>query len=313
MPKRDLPAWPRGLIELIEIQHGVVSVNQLVDWSVGVDLAQARAASGRWQRPHRGVYATFSGGLDRPAELDGLTDVVDENVHVTVPAHRRVRGRYAGIVVHYARRLDESRRPGTSPPRTRIVDTVLDLVDTARTARAAEAWIATACQKRLTTPDRLAESLMRRKKIGWRAMAEAMLLDVAEGAHSMLELAFLRSVERAHGLPRGDRQRRRTGRRVIWIDVDYEPYQTRAELDGRLGHDGDGRFRDRRRDNRATVDGAWSLRYGHAEVFGTPCSVAAELALVLRDRGWTGRARPCGDGCAVTAAQSGDHRHFPAA
>jgi hypothetical protein len=70
-------------------------------------------------------------------------------------------------------------------------------------------------------------------------MLEASLLDVAEGARSPLELAFLRNVERAHGLPRSERQLRWGGRRVIWIDVDHLLFRTRVELDGQLGHQGE--------------------------------------------------------------------------
>jgi len=231
------------------------------------------------------------------AELDGLCAARDHRVHVTVPVTRRVLGRRDGMVVHYAHRLPQSRHPSKSPPRTRIEDTVLDLVDVSKTAREVEGWLTAACEKRLTTPERLAESLMSRKKIRWRPMLEASLLDVAEGAQSPLELAFLRRVERAHGLPRGERQLRWAGRRVIWIDVDYLLYRTRVELDGRLGHQGEGRFRDRRRDNRGVVGRIWSLRYGFAETFGSPCDVAAEVAIVLSDRGWTGTPRPCGPGC----------------
>ena len=124
-----------------------------------------------------------------------------------------------------------------------------------------------------------------------------MLVDVAEGAQSPLELKYLRDVERAHALPVGSRQVRVAGQRVIWVDVDYDEFTTRVELDGRLGHQGEGRFRDRRRDNRAVVGRVWSLWYGYAETFGTPCDVAVEVALVLADRGWTGAPRPCGPDC----------------
>ena len=70
-----------------------------------VEAARARVDSGRWQRVHRGVFATFSGPLTRSAtiwaawlscgatsaishataaELAGLTDEVRAEVHVTV-------------------------------------------------------------------------------------------------------------------------------------------------------------------------------------------------------------------------------------
>jgi hypothetical protein len=216
------------------------------------------------------------------AELDGLCAERDHRVHVTAPVTRRVLGRRDGMVVHYAHRLPQSRHPSKSPPRTRIEDTVLDLVDVSRTAGEVEGWLTAACEKRLTTPDRLAASLTSRKKISWRPMLEASLLDVAEGARSPLELAFLRNVERAHGLPRGERQLRWAGRRVIWIDVDYLLFRTRVELDGQLGHQGEGRFRDRRRQpqhRRADLVAAVRLR--------------RDLRLALRCRS-RGRDRPVG-------------------
>ena len=89
------------------------------------------------------------------------------------------------------------------PPRTRLEETVLDLVDTAVSPRKAVDWIATAIRKRMTTPDRLASALAAPKKFSWRRLAESMLLNVADGAESPLELEHLYKVERAHGLPRG--------------------------------------------------------------------------------------------------------------
>lgn len=128
-------------------------------------------------------------------------------------------------------------------------------------------------------------------------MLESMLSDVTDGAQSPLELRHLRAVERAHGLPRGQRQRRVSGGRVVWVDVDYDRYTLRVELDGRIGHVGEGRFRDRHRDNRATAHGWATLRHGHADLFCDPCAVAAEQGRVLEDRGWKGQPRACGPRC----------------
>ncbi|MGH8775006.1 MAG: hypothetical protein ACRDWI_07465 [Jiangellaceae bacterium] len=174
---------------------------------------------------------------------------------------------------------------------------MLDLVDDSPSSRAVAGWITAAVQRRRTSPSLLAAALANRKKISWRALAESMILDVASGAHSLLELEFLGSVERAHALPTGSRQQRRVGARVIWIDVEYLAFATRVELDGRVGHEGDGRFRDRQRDNRGTVAGASTLRYGYAETYGTPCAVAAEIGHVLRARGWGGTPKPCNLAC----------------
>ncbi|WP_111256461.1 type IV toxin-antitoxin system AbiEi family antitoxin domain-containing protein [Jiangella anatolica] len=306
------------LDDLIAAQHGVVSRAQAR--AVGLTAARVRwlVGSGRWQRLHAHTYATFTGPLPFDAQvwaailrvgagavashrtaayLHGACDDPGPVVHVTAPASRHVRTKIQGVRVHYAHRLALSRHPSATPPRTRVEDTVLDLVDVAPHPREAETWVSAACQRRLTTPERLADALGRREKIRWRPMVEAMLTDVASGAQSPLELQHLRRVERAHGLPTGCRQRRVAGQRVIWIDVDYPPYRLRVELDGRVGHTGEGRFRDRHRDNRATVDGHATLRYGHADVFGDPCGVASEHVRVLTARGWTGTPLRCAPGC----------------
>jgi hypothetical protein len=224
---------PAPLRELAEFQHGALAVRQLVAFGLSRRLAEDRVRVHRWQRVHRGVYVVFTGPLPRTtqvwaavlragpgaaashvtaAELDGLCARKDERIHVTAPVSRRVRGELHGMVVHYAHRLAESRHPSKNPPRTRVDDTVLDLVDISDRARDAEGWV--------------------------------------------------------------------------------------------TGHQGEGRFRDRRRDNRAAVDGVWTLRYGFAETFGSPCEVAAEVALVLRDRGWTGFPRLCGPACLLIMSNS---------
>ncbi len=306
--------------ELLAAQRGVVSRAQALAAGFTVDRIKWLVRSGRWQRQHAHTFATVTGPLTFEAQvwaailragrgavashrtaahLDGLCDDAGPVIHVTIPADRYVGGKIDGVRVHYAHRLPLTRHPAKNPPRTRIDDTVLDLIDTATHPRDAETWVTAACQRRLTTPERLADALRRRKKIRRRPMIEAMLTDVADGAQSPLELRHLRRVERAHGLPTGCRQRRIAGHRVIWIDVDYPEHQLRVELDGRIGHTGEGRFRDHHRDNRATVDGHTTLRYGHADIFGNPCTVAAEQARVLRTRGWTGHPRSCGPSCPV--------------
>ncbi|NED99502.1 hypothetical protein G1H10_04910 [Phytoactinopolyspora halotolerans] len=304
--------------ELLGVQHGVLTRAQALACGITPDQLRWLAASGRWRRVHAGVYSAFTGPMPFEAQvwaailragrgavashrtaayLDGLCDDPGSAIHVTVPADRHICAPIEGVRVHYAHRLGRTRHPTRLPPRTRIEETVLDLVDDTHDASEVETWVVGACQRRRTTPERIAAALALRKKIRWRPMLESMLVDVAIGAESPLELRHLRRVERAHGLPSGARQRRVSGSRVIWIDVDYDEYRLRVELDGRVGHVGEGQFRDRRRDNRTTVDGRATLRYGHADVFGDPCGVAAEQARVLRDRGWPGGLRPCGSSC----------------
>jgi very-short-patch-repair endonuclease len=159
-------------------------------------------------------------------------------------------------------------------------------------------WVTQAVQTRRTTVVRLRRTLEARSRHSRRRFLEELLADVAEGVESPLELRYLRDVERAHGLPQGVRQHvsRSRDRR----DVVYREYGLVVELDGRLGHEGLGRFRDMRRDNRATVDGESTLRYGSVDVTWEPCLVARQVAEVLVLRGWRSEFRLCTH-CALTA------------
>jgi hypothetical protein len=75
------------------------------------------------------------------------------------------------------------------------------------------------------------------------------------------------------------------------------PGPARLALFARPFHDQEDSLLLRRRDNRSTVSGKATLRYGHAEVFGDPCGVAAEVAAVLQAHGWAGQMRRCGPEC----------------
>ncbi len=62
------------------------------------------------------------------AELYGLLAVPAPMIHVTVPSGSPV-ARPHGVALHFSGRLDQSRHPVLTPPRTRIEDTVLDLIE----------------------------------------------------------------------------------------------------------------------------------------------------------------------------------------
>jgi very-short-patch-repair endonuclease len=235
------------------------------------------------------------------AELWGLADP-QSVVHVTIPVERRVPS-IPGVQIHYAHRLPTSRHPLQSPPVTTVEDTVLDLIDRCVRMDEVQMWVTRACQRRRTTPERLGLALDDRKKIRWRVATSKLIAEVSSGAETPLEVAYARRVERAHGLPVGRRQRHRhAGLRSQWSDVEYEDYRTVVELDGRVGHVEDGRFRDHRRDNAASLRGDVTLRYGWSDTTSNSCHVAAEVAAVLRRNGWSGSPRPCGPGCVIHQA-----------
>ena len=127
-----------------------------------------------------------------------------------------------------------------NPPRIAIEDIVLDLAAAEDDVGRAVTWVTTAVQSRLTTPARIRRAMQARHFVRHRRFLERLLNDVAEGVRSALELSYLHDVERAHGLPVGQRQqvRRRTE-----TDVWYEEFGLLVELDGKVGHIGRGRFR----------------------------------------------------------------------
>jgi hypothetical protein len=301
-----------------EQQDGLISRPQALALGMTDAAIAWRLRTRRWQRVLPGVYATFSGRLDRrcrlravvlragpgsvlshrtAAELWGLIAEPSGSIHVTVPRGTKV-GRIPGVVLHHSARTDMACHPALSPPRTRVEETVLDLVASSETVDDALGWVFRACAGRHTTPVRLSTAMCLRRRLRWRAEVSRALGEAAAGVHSLLEHRYLNGVERRHGLPPGTRQLvTRRGRSRQYADVAYEEYGTIVELDGRAAHPEENRWTDIRRDRAQAADGRVTLRYSWAEVSTRSCAVAAEVARVLRQRGWTGDLRRCGQQC----------------
>jgi len=312
--------------KLIEYQRGVLARWQVADRSSDLTAVDALARSGRWQTLYRGVYAAYTGPPSRQsalwaavlrggpaaalshytaAELDGLADDQRDVVHVTVPAHMQIRmssrGRASGapaIVVHRSVRLPMTRHPVRTPPRTRVEETVLDLVELAEGFDGAYHWLSTACGRRLVTPAQLRAAAGCRAKLRWRDDVLIAIEEISEGILSNLERGYVRRVERPHRLPKPGRQcRRRRGARSAYLDNLYEDFGLAVELDGLAAHPAESRWRDLRRDSFFASTGIITLRYSWADITTRPCQVAREIGLVLQQRGWTGAVRACQPSC----------------
>jgi len=309
------------LADVLDRQEGVLTREQALRAGLSRGLIEGRLGSGRWQRLHKGVFATFSGPVPRAARLWGavlragddavlshhtaaeawnLTDQSSPSIHVSVP---RQAGSLIipGLILHYSSRLPGARHPARLPPQTTLEETVLDLADASPTAEDAVAWAIKACQRRLSTPDRITAALASRNRARWRRDLTDAITEVTIGVHSPLELRYLRDVERRHGLPRGDRQAVTTRRGARqYTDVRYTQYGVVVELDGVMAHPAEARKYDSRRDNENTLGGFQTLRYGWVPVAYHACAVAREVADLLRHRGWQGTPRPCAKGCSAT-------------
>lgn len=314
---KDLPA---ELHDLAWAQDGVLTTGQALGGGLTKAMIRSRLARERWQRLQTGVYAIFSGppgrsailwaamlrvgpdsmlSYDTAAELAGLTDRQSAVIHLTVSGDRHVM-RIPGIAVHRSGRADQALHPVLALRRTRVEETVLDLAGAAVTADDACGWVTRALGRRLTTQARLHNAIASRAKLRWRReLVQAVTADWA-GVHSSLEYHYVRGVERPHVLSRGARQvRARQGTGAIYRDVLYEEYALAVELDGRAAHPADLRWRDIRRDNAAAADGIITLRYGWPDVTQHQCQTAAQIARVLRLRGYSG-FRGCSPACLVT-------------
>lgn len=314
---------PVDVVSLLRRQDGVVSRRQLHDLdATDPDLR-------RWQRrreltlhlpgvylDHTGVptwrqrawaatlYAApavlFGPSALRASSGPGLRDHDDAApIHVLVDADRRVREQ-PGVRVHRTRHLHEVARWNTSPPRVRLEDATLDVASCARDDFAAYAVLARAIGSRQTTATRLRDALAGRTRVARRQFLQDALTDLASGACSVIERAYLRDVERAHGLPSADRQVVGSSRGPVYRDVVYRRFGVVVELDGRADHtDVDDRDRDLDRDLDAAAEASacTTLRLGWGQTIRRACLTAQRVGRVLQAHGWDGEPHPC-PGCA---------------
>lgn len=303
------------LAELLSRQAGVLSRQQALQ--AGLEPHDLRRLVRRRElsRVHAGVYVDHTGeltwlqrawaavllvapgalchdsairavdGPGRPGRDRAIQVAVDRHRHLAVPS---------GVHLHRLVDLDAKVLWNASPPRVRIEYAVLAVAGDAGDDFEAVRVLADAVQSRRTTAARLLGALDLTPRLPRRPFLRAVLVDLEQGACSVLERGYLRLVERAHRLPTAARQVRGSSRGPVYRDVVYERYRQLVELDGRLFHDdAASRHADLERDLDAAVDGLSTVRLGWGQVYGTPCRTADRIGALLRRRGWTGRPAPC--------------------
>jgi hypothetical protein len=316
---------PARCQELLDHQQGIIARWQAAPAGLSVAAVDQWLRRQRWQRLYSGVYASFTGEPGRTAvlwaavlragpgallshwtaaELDLLAEAGGV-IHVTIPTIQRIRipahecaPPLPAIMVHRSARAVQARHPARIPPRTRVEETALDLAQAASNLDEAMSWLIRACARRLTTPPLLGAAMAERPRLRWRSELSTALADISDGAHSALELRYVRRVERPHGLPRAVRQApSKVARRSRYLDNHYQEFGVAVELDGQAAHPVEARWRDIHRDNASATLGLITLRYSWADVTTHPCQVAAQIGEVLWQRGWTGRLRACAPTC----------------
>ena len=227
--------WPGrvpnvNIPDLLLAQDGVISRRQVLEAGELPRDIKRRLERREWARIHPGVYVNHNGpptwnqlawaavlfywpaALEGPSALHaykvrGHEPREGAPIHVCVDRTRTVRRR-VGITVYQVARADSQCKMGISPPRQSLEHALLSVASRKKRLDACIATVADAVQSGHTKADRLRLALQDRPKLRNRALLRGVLNDIDEGVRSVLEHRYLKYVERAHGLPRGVRQRR---------------------------------------------------------------------------------------------------------
>lgn len=298
---------------LQRVQDGVVARRQLLELGATPNDVRRMLRRRELFSAHPGVYIDHNGRPTReqlewiavlaawPAALafesalprqrsDRVVQVVVAHDRTVQPPPHTTVQRMSGV----ADRIDWR----DSPPRVRLEHAALDVMSH-QIARgdvlAAFTTLSEVLFSRRTSTAALRSALAERSRLAGRRTIEGLLDDADTGACSVLERGYLQRVERAHGLPRGERQHasEATGRRTLQ-DVRYQRYGLIVELDGVLHAAPRARDADARRDlAELAVRGEATARVTYGLVFGGQCETARSIGSVLQRGGWTGAATRC--------------------
>ena len=325
MPKRAPSDLDTTALEaLLREQDGVVARSQLLALGGSRNDVRRLLSRGELVPVHPHVYVNHSGrptrsqrewaavlacapaALHRESALDahGMTrdrsslPSQDQPIRLLVDRQRRIVPP-SGVTIERVADRDVWVQANRRPPRAQFDYALLKAAADRRESDAI-ALLSDAVHQGLTTATRPREVMERLPRRPRRAMLGEVLADVEAGTRSVLEQRYLRDVERAHGLPEGERQLRQdTVSGTVHRDIRYGAQRTLVELDGAFGHrDAVDRWADLQRDLDSTLEDHLTLRPGWAQVL-EPCRLAEVVATVLRHRGWTGRPRACSEQCTI--------------
>lgn len=322
-PQRKAPPYDAAAaLALVRRQAGVTTRRQLADLGVTRNDIERLVRRRVLRRLSEGIFCDQLGTLSPlqrlwwaclhyegsgVADLSSLELARDASggrltlpVHIAVPAGRGS-SELPQVVLHRVSRIDEIIVRGSGLPRMRAEHAALRLASAAAGTNAVVAALADAVNWRVTKPKRLRDALVDLPRLPQRRLIAEVVDDLVAGACSVLERGYLVDVERAHGLPEGERQEpRQTASGWEFRDVVYAAFGLVVELDGRAFHTAKGaRDKDLERDLDDLLARRDAARLGYAQVFDTPCRTAAKVAVLFQQRGWRGRAIPCRPTCSI--------------
>jgi hypothetical protein len=264
-------------------------------------------ASGRWQRPHLGVYVAHNGPITAGQQrwvgvlacrayvagisalsLLGLRGFGSSRLNLLIPAHRRDVDPPPFVRLHRTSVLPRRERaevenlPCTVPARA-----VVDATQWASTDERAATILAACFQQRLVTAVDVRFTLDRMPRAFRRGLVGEMLDDLAGGIGSLPEAQFLHICLQA-GFPRPKLQvsRRDAGGRRRYLDAYFEEFGVHVEIDGGQHQEVAAWWADMKRQNELWTSGDRVLRFPSWVVRSRPHEVATQVAAALRAAGW---------------------------
>lgn len=300
-------------------QSGVVTWRQAADL-LGPARVRRLVATGRWQRPYRGVLVGHSGPLDRSQQLwvavlaagssavlaglaaareGGLRKVWSRRgdaVDVYLPAGhrapdllRRLSVEMPAVFVHRTRYLPKRDRQLGLPPRTTIERSLVDAAQWAGTDQEARTILAAGCQQKLILPSDILEVTGRMPNVRRRALMREIAHDLAGGAEALSEIDLARLCRR-FGLPPPKHQERHedASGRVRYLDAYWPEWQLHVEVDGAHHMEVAQWEADMRRQNDIWVSGDRILRFSGFQARHRPAEMAEQIRRALLAGGWPG-------------------------
>lgn len=299
---------------MARMQNGVVTLDQALASGLTPSAVRWRVDHGQWQRLHRGVYVAHSGPVDDKARARAVLLRAGKRAALshesalwvwglgsvpkrwTVQVPNSIRRTVDGVEVIRTRRTTP-RSAGGGFIATSVQRAIVDVADRpGADVDRVIGLVATACQRRLTTAERIRKELDLRRAHRLRRPLQLVVGDVAEGIESLAEHRFVHRVLRQHGLPPFSMQvLTQRGR----VDFRNAAHALSVEVDGLQFHSGRNFRGDRKRDRKAGAEGDLTVRATWWDVEDEPCDLAMDLASVLLHRGWTGQATGCSPTCPV--------------
>ncbi|WP_165367465.1 type IV toxin-antitoxin system AbiEi family antitoxin domain-containing protein, partial [Phytoactinopolyspora endophytica] len=300
----------RTLEKIVREQEGVFRLDQiapLVTWAT-VDHA---VRSGRWSRPHRGVYVLHNGELTESqehwicvlaaspgaalggltaAKLDGLQGFEVPERYLVVPIHARAPRRSGLIVKRSSLLTDADVHPMRRPPRTRVPRSLVDGASWQATQTRSRAIVLAGVQQGLARPADLRDALSRRGPCRHRRLITQSIDDAEGGIASVPERDFEQIRRRFH-LPEPERQavvRGPDGR--FYLDAYWSRYDVSAEIHGTQHMEILSWDADLDRQAILAAGGKRVLPFTSYAVRSRKEHVGAILTEALRNAGWSGKS-----------------------